>query len=61
MSSFLLATDPLFGLPYARAAYLVIFAAFFGYCAWLQLGQRSLERRLEEAERRLEPGSNEGR
>lgn len=59
MSSALLTTDPLFGLPYAQAAYLVIFGALFGYVAWLHVGHRALRRRLEEAENRLSAASNE--
>ena len=47
-------TDPLFGLPFARAAYLVIFGALFAYVLRLHLAQRALERRLGEAERRME-------
>lgn len=61
MSPALLATDPMFGLPYAQASYLVIFGALFGYVAWIHLGHRALRRRLDEAERRLGAGSNEAR
>ena len=61
MNLALLTTDPMFGLPFARASYLVIFGAFFAYVAWLHLGHRSLRRRLEEAERRLAAGPNEAR
>ncbi len=61
MSLALLSSDPMFGLPYARASYLVIFGALFGYGAWLHLSQRVLRRRLEEAERRLGTSPNEGR
>jgi hypothetical protein len=61
MTLALLTTDPMFGLPYAQASYLVIFGALFGYVAWLHLGHRSLRRRLDEAERRLGATSNESR
>jgi CcmD family protein len=53
MTLALLQTDPLFGLPFARAAYVVIFGALFGYVAWLHVAQRRLRQRLESAERRL--------
>lgn len=52
----LLKTDPLFGLPYAQAAYLVIFGALFAYVLRLHLAHRALERRLEQAERRIDGG-----
>jgi CcmD family protein len=55
----LLQTDPLFGLPFARAAYLVIFGALFAYLLRLHLAHRALARRLEEAERRMEGGPGE--
>lgn len=47
--------DPTFGTGWALAAYVVIFAAFFGYLARLHVAQRRLRRRLEDLERRL-PG-----
>ena len=53
--------DLLEGMAYPQAAYLVIFAALFGYCLRLQFAQRALRRRLEEAERRLQELTNEGR
>lgn len=52
----MLPTDPedRYGLGYAIAAYVLIFAAVFGYLAWIHLAQRRLARRLQSMERRLE-------
>ena len=60
MSLLLLQTDQMFGLPYARAAYLVIAAALFGYLLRLRFAQRALARRLEDAESRLEAAEGAG-
>ena len=45
--------SPLFGLGYAIAAYVVIFAALFGYLGVLHWSQRRLRLRLEALEARL--------
>jgi len=47
------ALDRWFGWGYALAAYVVIFAAFFGYLGYLHLSHRQLRRRLEELQREL--------
>ena len=54
-------TDPRFGIEYAAAAYGVIFVAFFGYLAYLHVGQRALGRRLEELERVASRDQHRGR
>ena len=61
MLNTLLVTDPMFGLPYARAAYLVIFGALFGYVAFLHLAHRSLTARLDELEKGLSSATDERR
>ena len=45
--------SPLFGIGYAIAAYVVIFAALFGYLAFLHLAQRRALGRLLRIERQL--------
>jgi hypothetical protein len=45
--------DRWFGWGYALAAYIVIFASFFGYVGYLHVSHRRLRRRLEELQRQL--------
>ena len=49
--------SPLFGLGYAIAAYVVIFAALFGYIGVLHWSQRRLRHRLEALEARMGNGT----
>jgi hypothetical protein len=40
-----------YGFNFALVAYVVLFAAFFGYLAWLHVAQRRIARRLDSLER----------
>ena len=55
------APDDRYGLGYALAAYVLIFAVVFGYLAWIHVASRRLGRRLDALERELAQASGRSR
>ena len=49
-------SDPRWGIGYAIAAYVVIFATLFGYLGYLHASHRRLRKRIESLEREMPSG-----